>query len=130
MAFTLPPLPYPANALEPSIDAQTMEIHHDRHHKAYVDNLNKAIEGHADLQSKSIQELLRDINRVPENIRTAGSGGGRWKRTCPQAPRQRPTSASGRCMFSSFRWLKSQRQGISFSVPSSRQQTWATAGAF
>lgn len=78
MAFTLPPLPYPSNALEPYIDAQTMEIHHDRHHKAYVDNLNKALEGHADLQNKKIEELLRDINKVPENIRTAvrNNGGG------------------------------------------------------
>jgi superoxide dismutase, Fe-Mn family len=78
MAFTLPPLPYPASALEPSIDAQTMEIHHDRHHKAYVDNLNKAIEGHADLQKGPIEDLLRNINKVPENIRTAvrNNGGG------------------------------------------------------
>jgi len=78
MAFTLPPLPYPNNALEPSIDAQTMEIHHDRHHKAYVDNLNKALEGHADLQNKRIEDLLREINKVPENIRTAvrNNGGG------------------------------------------------------
>src|SRR5438270_6535301 len=78
MAFTLPALPYAPDALEPSIDKMTMEIHHDRHHKAYVDNLNKALEGHADLQSKSIEQLLRDINRVPENIRQAviNNGGG------------------------------------------------------
>src|SRR5918912_4306601 len=78
MAHTLPPLPYPNNALEPSIDAMTMEIHHDRHHKAYVDNLNKALEGNAALQSKSIEQLLREINQVPENIRTAvrNNGGG------------------------------------------------------
>lgn len=78
MAFTLTPLPYPANSLEPSIDAMTMEIHHDRHHKTYVDNLNKALEGHADLQNKNIADLLREINKVPENIRTAvrNNGGG------------------------------------------------------
>jgi Fe-Mn family superoxide dismutase len=78
MAFTLPNLPYPADALEPSIDKMTMEIHHDRHHKAYVDNLNKAVEGHADLASKPIDQLLRDIAKVPENIRTAvrNNGGG------------------------------------------------------
>ena len=78
MAFTLPPLPYPANALEPSIDTMTMEIHHGRHHKAYVDNLNKALEGHADLQAKPIEQLLREINKVPENIRQAviNNGGG------------------------------------------------------
>jgi Fe-Mn family superoxide dismutase len=78
MAFTLPALPYAANSLEPFIDAMTMEIHHGRHHKAYVDNLNKALEGHADLQSKSIMDLLREINKVPENIRMAvrNNGGG------------------------------------------------------
>jgi superoxide dismutase, Fe-Mn family len=78
MAFTLPPLPYPANALEPHIDTQTMEIHHGRHHKAYVDNLNKALEGQAALGSKSIEALLREVKSVPENIRQAviNNGGG------------------------------------------------------
>ena len=78
MAFTLPPLPYPNNALEPSIDALTMEIHHDRHHKAYVDNLNKAIEGHANLQNMAIDQLMRNIKQVPDNIRQAviNNGGG------------------------------------------------------
>ena len=73
MAFTLPPLPYPNNALEPSIDALTMEIHHDRHHKAYVDNLNKATEGHANLQGMSIDQLMRNIKQVPENVRQRSS---------------------------------------------------------
>jgi Fe-Mn family superoxide dismutase len=83
MAFTLPPLPYPANALEPYIDAMTMEIHHGRHHKAYVDNVNKALEGQADLQKKSITDLLREINKVPENIRTVvrNNGGGHANHT-------------------------------------------------
>jgi Fe-Mn family superoxide dismutase len=83
MAFTLPPLPYPTNALEPSIDAMTMEIHHDRHHKAYVDNLNKALEGHADLQSKTIEQILRNITSVPEKIRQAviNNGGGHYNHT-------------------------------------------------
>jgi Fe-Mn family superoxide dismutase len=78
MAFTLPSLPYPFNALEPSIDALTMEIHSQRHHKAYVDNLNKALEGHADLASKSIEDLLRGIKSVPDSIRQAviNNGGG------------------------------------------------------
>jgi superoxide dismutase, Fe-Mn family len=78
MAFTVPPLPYPNNALEPYIDALTMEIHHDRHHKAYVDNLNKALDGQAALQGKSIEQLMRDIKQVPENIRQAviNNGGG------------------------------------------------------
>ena len=69
MAFTLPPLPYPYDALEPSIDKMTMEIHHDRHHKAYVDNANKALEGHPDLQSLSVEQLLRQISKAPEKIR-------------------------------------------------------------
>ncbi len=93
MAYTLPPLPYPNNALEPSIDAMTMEIHHDRHHKAYVDNLNKAIEGHPNLGNKPIEQLLREINQVPENIRTAvrNNGGGHanhsmfWEIMAPKA---------------------------------------------
>jgi Fe-Mn family superoxide dismutase len=83
MAHSLPALPYAPNALEPYIDAMTMEIHHGRHHKAYVDNLNKALEGNADLQKKSITELLREINKVPENIRTAvrNNGGGHANHT-------------------------------------------------
>ncbi|QVL33294.1 superoxide dismutase [Telmatocola sphagniphila] len=78
MAFTLPALAYAFNALEPYIDAMTMEIHHDRHHKAYVDNLNKALDGHADLQAQPIEKLLREIKSVPENIRQTviNNGGG------------------------------------------------------
>ncbi len=78
MAYTLPPLPYPTDALEPHIDKMTMEIHHGRHHKAYVDNLNKALEGQAALQNLPVEQLLRDINKVPENIRQAiiNNGGG------------------------------------------------------
>ncbi|HVU12921.1 MAG TPA: superoxide dismutase [Phototrophicaceae bacterium] len=71
MAFEVPPLPYDKSALEPSIDAQTMEIHHDKHHAAYVNNLNKALEGHPDLQSKSVEDLLKSIDSLPEGIRTA-----------------------------------------------------------
>ena len=78
MAHTLPSLPYANNALEPSIDAMTMEIHHGRHHKAYVDNLNKALEGQAALAAKPITQLLREISQVPESIRQAviNNGGG------------------------------------------------------
>jgi len=80
MPFTLPPLPYPTNALEPHIDAQTMEIHHDKHHGAYVNNLNAALEKAPDLQGKSIDDLLKNLNAVPESIRTAvrNNGGGHW----------------------------------------------------
>ena len=78
MAHTLPPLPYSPDALEPHIDKMTMEIHHGKHHAAYVNNLNAALEKHPDLQSKSIEDLLKGINSVPEDIRTAvrNNGGG------------------------------------------------------
>ena len=78
MAFSVPDLPYAFDALEPHIDAQTMEIHHDKHHGAYVTNLNKALEGQSELQKLSVDELLAQINKVPENIRTAvrNNGGG------------------------------------------------------
>jgi superoxide dismutase, Fe-Mn family len=78
MAHTLPPLPYAFDALEPHIDAKTMEIHHDRHHKTYVDNLNKALDGQAALAAKSIEDLLRDIKSVPDSIRqpVINNGGG------------------------------------------------------
>ncbi len=69
VAFTVPPLPYSFDALEPYIDAKTMEIHHDKHHGAYVTNLNKALEGHADLQAKSLEDLLKGLDSIPENIR-------------------------------------------------------------
>jgi Fe-Mn family superoxide dismutase len=83
MAFTLPPLPYAYNALEPHIDEQTMRIHHDKHHAAYVNNLNAALEGHAELQQKSLEDLLRGIGSVPEAIRTAvrNNGGGHHNHT-------------------------------------------------
>ena len=78
MAFELPSLPYPEYALEPHIDARTMSIHHDKHHAAYTNNLNSALEGHADLAGKSIEALLGDLNAIPEAIRTAvrNNGGG------------------------------------------------------
>jgi superoxide dismutase, Fe-Mn family len=81
MAFTLPPLPYPTDALEPHIDKTTMEIHHGKHHNAYVTNLNKALESAPALASKSIEELLaNNCAIVPENIRGAvrNNGGGHW----------------------------------------------------
>ncbi|HEX6047912.1 MAG TPA: superoxide dismutase, partial [Gemmatimonadaceae bacterium] len=71
MAHSLPPLPYAFDALEPSIDAQTMQIHHGKHHQAYVTNLNAALEKAPELQSTSIEDLCRNINSVPEAIRTA-----------------------------------------------------------
>jgi len=83
MAFTLPPLPYANDALEPHIDARTMEIHHDKHHQAYVNNLNAAIEKAPELAGKSLDELMRGINSVPESVRAAvrNNGGGHWNHT-------------------------------------------------
>jgi Fe-Mn family superoxide dismutase len=83
MAFTLPPLPYDYNALEPHIDEQTMRIHHDKHHNAYVTNLNAALEAHGDLQKKSLEELLAKIDALPEAVRTPvrNNGGGHWNHT-------------------------------------------------
>ncbi len=78
MAYTLPELPYAYDALEPHIDARTMEIHHTKHHQAYINNVNAALEGHADLAGKSICDLMRGLASVPEDIRTAvrNNGGG------------------------------------------------------
>lgn len=80
MAFELPPLPYSFDALEPHIDAKTMEIHHGKHHAAYVSNLNAALEKHTELSGKSIEDLVRDPNSLPEDIRTAvrNNGGGHY----------------------------------------------------
>ncbi|HJQ53043.1 MAG TPA: superoxide dismutase [Gemmatimonadaceae bacterium] len=80
MAFTLPPLPYDFAALEPHIDAKTMEIHHGKHHQAYVNNLNAAIEKAPELASKSLDDLIRNVNKAPEAVRTAvrNNGGGHW----------------------------------------------------
>src|ERR1041385_5195188 len=71
MAHSVPPLPYDYNALEPHIDEETMRIHHDKHHAAYVNNLNAALEKHPELANKSVEELVKGINTVPEDIRTA-----------------------------------------------------------
>jgi Fe-Mn family superoxide dismutase len=78
MAHQLPALPYAYNALEPHIDARTVEIHHDKHHQTYVNNLNAALEGQPDLQNKSIEEILKNLEAVPEAIRTPvrNNGGG------------------------------------------------------
>lgn len=83
MPFELPALPYDKAALEPHIDTQTMEIHHDRHHNAYVTNLNKAIAGNAALEAKSIDALIADLAAVPDAIRGAvrNNGGGHWNHT-------------------------------------------------
>ncbi len=83
MAHELPPLPYAYDALEPHIDEQTMRIHHDRHHQTYITNLNAALEGHSSLDGKSAEELVSDLDSVPEGIRTAvrNNGGGHANHT-------------------------------------------------
>ena len=93
MAYELPKLPYAYDALEPHIDARTMEIHHTKHHQAYIDNVNKAIKGKADLEKKSVEDLISDLSAVPEDIRTVvrNNGGGHanhsffWKIMGPDA---------------------------------------------
>jgi Fe-Mn family superoxide dismutase len=80
MSFQLNPLPYAYDALEPFIDTLTMQIHHDKHHAAYVTNLNAAVDKHSELAGKSLEALLKDLNAIPEDIRTAvrNHGGGTW----------------------------------------------------
>jgi Fe-Mn family superoxide dismutase len=109
MAYTLPPLPYAPDALEPHIDKLTMEIHHGKHHQAYINNLNAALEKHPDLQSKSVEDLIRGIASVPEDIRTAvrNNGGGHanhtmfWQIMGPNAG-GKPTGAIGDAITASF----------------------------
>lgn len=109
MAYELPPLPYPNDALEPHIDAKTMEIHHDKHHGAYVTNVNKAIAGKADLEKKSVEDLISNLSAVPEDIRGAvrNNGGGHanhsmfWKLLGPKAGGA-PTGALADAINSAF----------------------------
>ena len=109
MAFTLPPLPYPSDALEPHIDKATMEIHHGKHHNAYVTNLNAAIEKAPELASKSLEDLVKGINSVPEAVRTAvrNNGGGHlnhsmfWQLMGPNAGGA-PTGAIADAITGSF----------------------------
>src|SRR2546427_12869680 len=79
MAYELPKLPYAYDALEPHVDARTMEIHHTKHHQAYIDNVNKAIKGKADLEKKSVEDLISDLSAVPEDIRTVVRNNGGWR---------------------------------------------------
>lgn len=109
MAHALPKLPYAHDALEPHIDAKTMEIHHGKHHKAYVDKLNAALEKHADLAKKSVEDLLKDIKSVPDDIRVAvrNNGGGHanhslfWPSMSPKGGGE-PTGRLGDAIKSTF----------------------------
>ncbi|MCB9855549.1 MAG: superoxide dismutase [Phycisphaerales bacterium] len=132
MAFELAPLPYAANALEPHIDARTMEIHHDKHHAAYTAKLNEAIEGHADLAGKSAEDILRNINSVPEAIRTAviNNGGGYvnhnlfWKIMAPNAGGE-PTGAIGDAIKSTFNDFNSFKDKFSNAAATRFGSGWA-----
>jgi Fe-Mn family superoxide dismutase len=109
MAYELPPLPYAKEALEPNIDTQTMEIHHGKHHNAYVTNLNKAIAGKAELEGKSIEDLIRNLDAVPAEIRgpVRNNGGGHanhsmfWKTLGPGAGGQ-PTGKLAEDILATF----------------------------
>jgi superoxide dismutase, Fe-Mn family len=109
MAHSLPPLPYAPDALEPHIDARTMEIHHGKHHQAYVNNLNAALEKAPELQDRPLEELLANLTAVPEAVRTAvrNNGGGHWNHTlfwqvmAPNAGGQ-PSGALGDAIAASF----------------------------
>ena len=109
MAHELPPLPYAFDALEPHVDARTMEIHHDKHHAAYVNNLNTALGAHPELQKKALADLLSDLNAVPEAIRTAvrNNGGGHfnhglfWKWMAANAGGE-PAGALGKAIAQAF----------------------------
>jgi Fe-Mn family superoxide dismutase len=118
LAHELPPLPYAYNALEPHVDEQTMRIHHDKHHGTYVTNLNAALEKHPDLQKKSVDDLLRGISSVPEDIRTVvrNNGGGHvnhtmfWEIMAPNAggPPRGAIADAIKSTFGSFDAFKEQ----------------------
>jgi len=116
----LPDLPYAFDALEQSIDARTMEIHHDRHHAGYVGKLNKALEGHPDLAAKSVEDLLRGIDQVPETIRTAvrNNGGGHanhslfWATMSPDGGGT-PGGGLSEAIFSAFGDFRNFKQKLS-----------------
>ena len=117
MAFELPPLPYAYDALEPTIDEQTMHLHHDKHHQTYVTNLNAAIEKHPELGGKSPEELLKDLNGIPEDIRMAvrNNGGGHvnhtmfWEIMAPGGSKE-PTGALAEAITAKFGTLDALKQ--------------------
>jgi len=119
MAYSLPELPYPKNALEPHIDALTMEIHHDKHHAAYVNNLNKALEGKPELASQPIEALISNLSAVPEDIRTAvrNNGGGHanhslfWKILTPGGSKE-PQGALAEAIKASFGTVDALKEAL------------------
>jgi superoxide dismutase, Fe-Mn family len=124
--FKLPPLPYPFDALEPHLDARTMEIHHDRHHAAYVANLNKAVAGHPKLEKWTIDQVLRNLDEVPEAIRVTvrNNGGGHYNHSLfwqmmKKGGGGEPKGALARAIdkkFSSFTKFKEEFTGAAMKV--------------
>ena len=135
MPFELPALPYPSNALEPHIDARTMEIHHTKHHNAYITNLNAALDGHADLASKSIDELCRGVTKLPDSIRQAviNNGGGHynhslfWQIMAPGAGVQ-PGGALADAIKSTFGALDGFKEKFSTAAKTRFGSGWAWLG--
>jgi len=132
MAHSLPPLPYAFDALEPHIDAKTMEIHHGKHHQAYVNNLNAALEKAPELQNKSLDDLLKNLNSVPEAVRTAvrNNGGGHWNHTMfwqimgPGAGGN-PSGAIGEAITKSFGGFDKFKEQLNAAATSRFGSGWA-----
>jgi len=132
MAFEVPKLPYGYNALEPHIDEQTMRIHHDKHHQAYVDKLNAALEKHPELQKKKVEELLKSLNAIPEDIRTAvrNHGGGHanhslfWTVMCPNKGGQ-PKGKLGESIKSAFGGFDKFKEQFSAAAAGQFGSGWA-----
>ncbi|ALV21314.1 MULTISPECIES: superoxide dismutase [Carnobacterium] len=132
MAYELPELPYAYDALAPSIDEETMHLHHDKHHNTYVTNLNKAIEKHPELGEKSIEELVADLSAVPEDIRTAvrNNGGGHanhsffWKILSPTGGGE-PTGELKEAIESTFGSLDKFKEEFAAAATSRFGSGWA-----
>lgn len=132
MAYELPELPYAYDALAPSIDEETMHLHHDKHHNTYVTNLNKAIEKHPELGEKSIEELIADLSAVPEEIRTAvrNNGGGHanhsffWKILSPTGGGE-PTGELKEAIESTFGSLDKFKEEFAAAATSRFGSGWA-----
>lgn len=132
MTFELPPLPYAEDALEPYIDARTMSIHHDKHHAAYTNNLNAALEGHANLADKSIEDILADLDAVPEGIRMAvrNNGGGYanhslfWKIMGPDGGGE-PAGALGKDIDAEFGSFASFKEAFAKAAATRFGSGWA-----
>ncbi len=132
MAFKLPDLPYAKDALEPHIDARTMEIHHDKHHAGYVNKLNGALEKHPELGGKSVQELLRNIESIPADIRTAvqNNGGGHanhalfWELMSPNGGGQ-PSGDLGSAINQTFGGFDAFKQAFAAAAAGRFGSGWA-----